>query len=120
MKITWYGQSAFRIEHGAAVVLIDPFLSDVPWWKGGWEGPAEGVTHVLLTHGHNDHVGDAAEICKAHDAMLVGSAEVGDFMEMQGVKKIKSGKSQRDGRLRRLHRLLRQCAAFIELQPGER
>ena len=33
---TWYGHSAFRIEAGAAKILIDPFLSDNPSWdKGG-------------------------------------------------------------------------------------
>ena len=30
MKLTWYGHSAFRIEAGAAKILIDPFLSDNP------------------------------------------------------------------------------------------
>ena len=59
MKLTWYGHSAFRIEAAASKILIDPFLSDNPSWDKGWEEPAEGVTHVLLTHGHNDHVGDA-------------------------------------------------------------
>jgi L-ascorbate metabolism protein UlaG (beta-lactamase superfamily) len=29
MKLTWYGHSAFRIEAGAAKILIDPFLSDI-------------------------------------------------------------------------------------------
>ena len=36
MKLTWLGHSAFRIEAGAAKILIDPFLSDNPSWdKGG-------------------------------------------------------------------------------------
>src|SRR4030088_2345003 len=30
MKLTWYGHSAFRIEAGAAKILIDPFLPDNP------------------------------------------------------------------------------------------
>jgi L-ascorbate metabolism protein UlaG (beta-lactamase superfamily) len=30
MKLTWLGHSAFRIEAGAAKILIDPFLSDKP------------------------------------------------------------------------------------------
>ena len=47
MKLTWYGHSAFRIEVGAAKILIDPFLSDNPSWKRGWEEPAQGVTHCL-------------------------------------------------------------------------
>ena len=28
MKLKWHGHSAFRIEAGAAEILIDPFLSD--------------------------------------------------------------------------------------------
>ena len=38
MKLTWYGHSAFRIEAGAAEILIDPFLSDNPSWDKGWSG----------------------------------------------------------------------------------
>ena len=38
MKLTWYGHSAFRIEAGAAKILIDPFLSDNPSWDKGWTG----------------------------------------------------------------------------------
>lgn len=34
----WHGHSAFRIEAGAAKILIDPFLSDNPSWNKGWIG----------------------------------------------------------------------------------
>lgn len=91
MQLTWFGHSAFRAEFGNARVIIDPFLTGNPKFKGNPKEAAAGATHVLVTHGHNDHTGDAAEICKANDAMLVGSAEVGDFMESLGVKKINSG-----------------------------
>jgi len=37
MKLTWHGHSAFRIEAGAAEILIDPFLSDNPSWDKGLE-----------------------------------------------------------------------------------
>ncbi len=36
MKLTWHGHSAFRIEAGAAKILIDPLLSDNPSWDKGW------------------------------------------------------------------------------------
>ena len=85
MKITWYGHSAFRIETGSAKILIDPFLTGNPSWHGGWAGPAEGVTHVLLTHGHNDHFGDALDILKTTGAMLVANAEISDFVNGKGV-----------------------------------
>ncbi|TGV49602.1 MBL fold metallo-hydrolase, partial [bacterium M00.F.Ca.ET.141.01.1.1] len=71
MKLTWYGHSAFRVETNGATILIDPYLVGNPSWSGGWEGPAEGATHVLLTHGHNDHVSGAIEVLKKSGAMLV-------------------------------------------------
>ena len=33
MKMTWLGHSAFRIETGASVVLIDPFLKGNPTFE---------------------------------------------------------------------------------------
>ena len=91
MRITWYGHSAFRIEWGDAVILLDPFLTGNSWWKGGWEGPAKGATHVLLTHGHNDHIGDASAILEAFGAMLVANFEICMFLGGKGAKRINPG-----------------------------
>lgn len=38
MKPMWHGHSAFRIEAGAAKILIDPFLSYNPSGDNGWSG----------------------------------------------------------------------------------
>ncbi len=93
MKLTWYGHSAFRIESGDAKILIDPFLTGNPSWDKGWEGPAEGITHLLLTHGHNDHIGDSLDILKKTDAMLVACHEICMWLVGQGAndKKINPG-----------------------------
>lgn len=85
MKLIWYGHSAFRIETGDARILIDPYLIGNPVWQGGWEGPAEGVTHVLLTHGHDDHISGAAEILKKSGAMLVANFEICMYLVGKGV-----------------------------------
>lgn len=85
MILTWYGHSAFRIETGDATILIDPYLVGNPVWQGGWEEPAQGVTHVLLTHGHDDHICGAAEILKQSGAMLVANFEICMHMVGKGV-----------------------------------
>ena len=122
MKLTWYGHSAFRIEVGAAKILIDPFLSSNPSWGNGWEEPAEGITHVLLTHGHNDHLGDALAILKKTDAMLVANFEICNYLAGQGVNgdKVNPGTSRRHRGLRWFHYQFRQCLAFLVIRYGRR
>ncbi|MEO3385943.1 metal-dependent hydrolase [Mesorhizobium sp. CAU 1741] len=91
MKLTWYGHAAFGVEAGNAKILIDPFLSGNPSWGKDWEGPAEGVTHVLLTHGHNDHLGDTLAIVKKTGAMLVANPEICDYFSGKGAEKVNPG-----------------------------
>lgn len=93
MKLTWYGHSAFRIEAAGATILIDPFLTGNPSWGKSWEQAAEGVTHVLLTHGHDDHIGDAVPILRKTGAMLVANFEICMYLVGKGVsdRKINPG-----------------------------
>ncbi len=76
MKLTWFGHSAFRLETGASVILVDPWLSENPSWEGTVEEAAQGATHVVVTHGHSDHVGDAKAICESTGAALIAAFEV--------------------------------------------
>jgi len=87
MKITWFGHSAFRIETGSSVLMIDPYLSGNPVFKGTVEEAAAGATHVALTHGHDDHVGDAAEICRTTGATLIAVYEICVYLAARGVEK---------------------------------
>lgn len=91
MKITWFGHSCFRIETGNSVLLIDPFLKGSPTFqKSGvsFETATKGVTHVALTHGHDDHTGDAGEICKATGAPLFANYELALHMNTKGAEKL--------------------------------
>ncbi len=85
MKLTWYGHSAFGVETGAVKILIDPFLEGNPTWGKGWEEAAQGCTHVLLTHGHDDHIGNAADICTKTGAQLVANFEICMYLVSKGV-----------------------------------
>lgn len=90
MKLTWYGHSCFRIETQASVILIDPFLKGNPTFEKShlsWDIATQDVTHVALTHGHDDHIGDAAEICMKRNATLIAVYELAVFLSSKGVKK---------------------------------
>lgn len=88
MKITWFGHSAFRLEFGSSVVMIDPFLTGNPAFGGDPEAASAGATHVLLTHGHGDHIGDTVAICKRTGAKLVTNYDLAMFLARQGVEKL--------------------------------
>jgi L-ascorbate metabolism protein UlaG (beta-lactamase superfamily) len=88
MDIIWLGHSAFRIKTGSSVILIDPFLTGNPTFEGAGLDLAQetrGVTHVALTHGHQDHIGDAAAICMQSGATLIANFELGSYLAGQGV-----------------------------------
>lgn len=89
MKLTWHGHSAFTVETGRNKILIDPFITGNPSAVESVDQIAQGVTHVLVTHGHGDHVGDAADICAKSGAMLVANYEVARYLGGKGVNEAK-------------------------------
>jgi len=91
MKITWFGHSAFRIETASSVLLIDPFLKGNPTFEGSgisWEEAIAGTTHIALTHGHDDHIGDAAEIAAKCEATVFAVYELALHIASKGAEKI--------------------------------
>lgn len=90
MRLTWYGHSAFKIETGSNSILIDPFFTGNPMFPGDLsvDQVAEGVTHVILTHGHDDHIGNSIEILKATGAQLTANFEICMWANRQGIENI--------------------------------
>lgn len=91
MKLTWFAHSAFRLDLDGAVILFDPFLTGDPAFKGDFAKATEGVTHILLTHGHDDHVGDAAQIARDTGAQIVSNFEICMWLAGQGAKNVNPG-----------------------------
>lgn len=92
MKITWLGHSAFRIETGKATILLDPFLTHNASFAGqNLKDAAAGVTHILLTHGHGDHVGDTVALAKETGAVVLANADLAAWLGSKGLTKIEMG-----------------------------
>src|SRR5690242_19494942 len=88
MHIVWLGHSAFRLEFNGHIVLIDPFLTGNPGFKGDRAGVIAGVSRILVTHGHGDHVGDTVAIAKETGATVVTNYDLCMALAGQGVEKI--------------------------------
>lgn len=84
MKLTYYGQSCVGVETGGIHLLFDPFISGNPL-AAGIDVDQIPATHVLITHGHGDHVADAEAILKRTGAMLVSNFEICDWFGAKGI-----------------------------------
>lgn len=84
MKLTYCGHSCVLIEASGRKLIIDPFLTGNP--KAALAAADVHVDYVLLTHGHNDHVGDAFEIAKRCDAVVIAPNELAVYAGWQGCK----------------------------------
>lgn len=88
MQITWYGHSAFRLDFGGTAVLIDPFFTGNPSFKADKAAAIKGVSHIVLTHGHGDHVGDTLDIAKSNGATVTGDYDLLMWLAKKGLEKL--------------------------------
>jgi L-ascorbate metabolism protein UlaG (beta-lactamase superfamily) len=87
MQITWFGHSAFRLDFAGKAVLIDPFFTGNPAFTSDRNAAIKSVTHIVLTHGHSDHVGDAIDISKATGAPVITNYDLGMWLASKGLEK---------------------------------
>jgi L-ascorbate metabolism protein UlaG (beta-lactamase superfamily) len=94
MKITWYGHSCFRIEiatatpKGSVDILLDPFLNGNPKAAVTLEQAAEGLDHILVSHGHDDHIGDLLPLARLSGATVTANWEISMWANANGIEKV--------------------------------
>src|SRR5689334_8218271 len=87
MRLTWLGHSAFHLETSGPSILIDPFWTGNPRFPQGYEDRLATVDVIVITHGHEDHVEDAARLAKKYGATLVAQYEICAWLGGQGAEK---------------------------------
>ncbi len=86
MEIRFLGHACFELTEGDTRVLVDPFLTGNP--KAAVEAGDVNPTHVFLTHGHADHIGDTVDIAKRTGAQTVAIVELANELGESGVENV--------------------------------
>lgn len=79
MKITYLGHSALLIEEGNFKGLIDPFITGNSLCKTCIDD-LSGISHIFVTHGHGDHIGDTVEIAKKNKSLVITNHEIAAYL----------------------------------------
>lgn len=86
MKTTYYGHACYAVEAAGKRLLFDPFICgnslaahiDIKTIR---------ADYILLSHGHADHVADAADIARRTEATVVSNFEIATWIANAGVTK---------------------------------
>ena len=87
MEIKYHGHSCFELSEGDTTVLVDPFLKpNNP--SAVHTGEEVEPTHIAITHGHADHMADAAPIARRTGAHCIGVVELAEWFKSKGVENV--------------------------------
>lgn len=84
VELTWLGHACWLVKHERDTIVIDPFLDDSP--TAPVKAEDLDVNYILVSHGHFDHVADAARIAARTGARVVANFEICQWLEKQGAE----------------------------------
>ncbi len=84
IRLTWLGHATCKIEVDGKTFLIDPWVDSNPVCPDALK-TFDSLDVMLITHGHWDHMADAASIAKKHAPTVVAMIEIAKWLENQGV-----------------------------------
>lgn len=84
VTIQYIGHSAFHLTDGTSSVLIDPFIAGNP--TAAFKAEDFSPQTILLTHAHNDHVGDSVDISKRTGARVIATFELANVLAGKGAQ----------------------------------
>jgi L-ascorbate metabolism protein UlaG (beta-lactamase superfamily) len=83
--LTWLGHSAFRFDTpGGKRIYLDPFLNGNPRCPESELEP-ERCDLLLVTHGHEDHLGDTIAIAQRFECPVIAQVELRGWLSTQGL-----------------------------------
>ena len=83
--LTWLGHAAFRLDSpGGKRIYIDPFLNGNPKCPPDEVEP-DRVDAILLTHGHDDHLGDTIALAQRFSCPVFAQVELRGWLSTKGL-----------------------------------
>ncbi|HEY1209006.1 MAG TPA: metal-dependent hydrolase [Terracidiphilus sp.] len=84
-RITWLGHATVLVQTAKGTnILIDPFIAQNPKYPKEFVLP-EKIHYILVTHGHSDHISDAAPVAARHNSTVVAIYELATWLASKGV-----------------------------------
>lgn len=85
-EIIFHGHSCFEIKAAGKSILIDPFITGNPV---ATISPDDlNPDFIIISHGHEDHVGDTIAIAKRTGAKVISNFEIINWFGKQGVENV--------------------------------
>ena len=78
IEITWLGHGCFALATGQHHLIIDPFLDDSP--TAPIKAKDVEADFILVSHGHYDHIADAAAIANRTGATVLANYEIATWL----------------------------------------
>jgi L-ascorbate metabolism protein UlaG (beta-lactamase superfamily) len=87
MQVTYYGHACFSVVVNGKKLLFDPFITGNELAKHlSVAEVAAGTDYILISHGHGDHLADAAEMARISGAKIICSWEIYEWYVKQGLE----------------------------------
>ncbi len=80
-EITWYGHATWLVKSGEHRILLDPFFDDNP--AAPIKAADVSADTILISHGHFDHIADAASIAQRTGAEVLAIYEIASWLSAQ-------------------------------------
>lgn len=88
LSITWLGHATFLlVSPGGKRILFDPWITHNPASPDAAKNLGA-LDLILLTHGHDDHTGDAVPVGRSSGAQAIAPFELAEWLQKKGLQKV--------------------------------
>ena len=82
IELTWFGHGTWQISLPEHTILLDPFFDVNP--SSPIKAAEVDADFILISHGHFDHIADAAAVANRTNATVVAIYEVAQWLAQNG------------------------------------